>query len=152
VPSVYKITARHGPTESTCHVIAIQPVHWRTGCFLATVWAWIYRKHMSRDRYPLFCDVTTYTKKTLLQYCWPSVCCGRCLAMDLHVTICYLDQMRSLKGYIILDPPPARRPCVVTTHDRQRRILGAQFEGIRAIIKIKCRTCLQTFVSMRCYL
>lgn len=34
------------------------------------------------------CYVTSLqTKKTLHQYCWPPVCCGRCIAMDLYITI-----------------------------------------------------------------
>jgi hypothetical protein len=50
-------------------------------------------ENMSRDSYLLLwrrhctCASCTDTKKTLLLYCWPCVCCGLCLAMDLHVTI-----------------------------------------------------------------
>jgi hypothetical protein len=54
-------------------------------------------ENTSCDRYPLLCDVTARalpsngpcadTKKTLLQYCWPRVCCGRCLAVGRYVTI-----------------------------------------------------------------
>jgi hypothetical protein len=50
-------------------------------------------KHMSCDRYALlWYDVIAYvqaarTQRTLLLYCWPCMCCGHCLAMDLHVTI-----------------------------------------------------------------
>jgi hypothetical protein len=63
-----------------------------------------HRKHMPRDRYPLLlCDNAhrhaarelygngpcADTKKTLLQYFWPHVCCGRCLAVRRYVTIRY---------------------------------------------------------------
>jgi hypothetical protein len=60
-------------------------------------------KDTSHDHYPLLlCDVTAHaqavrtlhsngphadTKKALLQYCWPHVCCGCCLAMGQYVTI-----------------------------------------------------------------
>jgi hypothetical protein len=65
-----------------------------------------HRKHMSRVRDPVsplarwldlqkthhvnatYCCVTSLrTQKTLLKYRWPRVCCGRCLAMDLHVRV-----------------------------------------------------------------
>jgi hypothetical protein len=35
------------------------------------------------------------TKKTLLLYCWLHVCCGRCLAMGLHVTVLTLAYLLS---------------------------------------------------------
>jgi hypothetical protein len=44
-------------------------------------------ENTSRDLYLLLCDVTAGTKKTLLQCCWPRMCFGRCLSMELHVTI-----------------------------------------------------------------
>jgi hypothetical protein len=64
-----------------------------------------HRKHMSRVRYPASPLVSwlelqkTVTwplsivvwrhrgPKALLQHCWPRVCCGRCLAIDLHVSV-----------------------------------------------------------------
>jgi hypothetical protein len=39
--------ARTYITEDTCHMIATEPVHWRTRCCLAMVLAWTYRKHIT---------------------------------------------------------------------------------------------------------
>jgi hypothetical protein len=50
-------------------------------------------ENMSRDSYPLLwwrhftCASCTGRKKVRLLYCWPCVCCGRCLAIDIHVTL-----------------------------------------------------------------
>jgi hypothetical protein len=50
--------------RKTYHMIAIQPGIWRDDC--------IYRKHMSRDRYLLLCDVTADTENTSssIVVCW----------------------------------------------------------------------------------
>jgi hypothetical protein len=53
-----------GPTENTCHVI-LSTLVWHH-------WA---------------CASSTDIKKTLLLNLWPYVCCGLCVAMDLHVTV-----------------------------------------------------------------
>jgi hypothetical protein len=91
--------------QKTHDVIAIQPVHWRSG--------WTYRKHISRDRYLPLCDVTTDTKKHSFPYCcvrlfraWLrddvhlllrfGICLQSCgLAMGIHVTILIYFRMNS---------------------------------------------------------
>jgi hypothetical protein len=59
---------RHSFAQETCHVTA-------TYCCVTS----------QRAR----CIVTARprTKKTLFLYCWPCVCCGRCLATGLHATV-----------------------------------------------------------------
>jgi hypothetical protein len=56
-PHLYR-RVTHTDLQKTHHVIAIQPVHLRSG--------WTYTKHISRGRYLLLCDVTADTKKTQL--------------------------------------------------------------------------------------
>jgi hypothetical protein len=48
-------------THHRKHVFAIQPIGALAGS----------KKTTSHNLYPLLCDVTADTKKTLLQYCWP---------------------------------------------------------------------------------
>jgi hypothetical protein len=55
-------------------------------------------------------------KKTLLQYCWPCVCCGRCLAMDLHVTIWYLNLENTFIPRHILQQYWYRCPIALPLH------------------------------------
>jgi hypothetical protein len=78
--------------------------------YIDAAWTQKYRKHISYDCSPLAlwldlqkthvtwllstvmwhhwsCISYMDTKKTLFQYCLPHVCCGHCLAMDLHVTM-----------------------------------------------------------------
>jgi hypothetical protein len=62
----YVDAARTRITENTSNVIAAQPVHWFAG--------WTYRKHMSRDCYPLLCDVTAYAEVCLPSRCLETGC------------------------------------------------------------------------------
>jgi hypothetical protein len=98
-PNVFKITPRHGPrTENTYHVFPISPVHWRAG--------WTHRKHVIWQLpivavTPLHLRGSVFTEPlprnglnkpvVLLLRVGPCVCCGRCLAMDLHITILFLS-------------------------------------------------------------
>jgi hypothetical protein len=99
------MTTLPGPCmENTCHVIATQPVHQSVGCCLATDMAQTYKKHSMWPLLTVFVGLTTDTKKTLLQYCWPCVCCGRYLAMDLHVTINFLTIFNCSAHLILFFP------------------------------------------------
>jgi hypothetical protein len=75
---------------------------------------------MSRDRYPLFWDVSAHaqaarafhtngswadTKKTLLRYYLPRVCRGRCLTVGLLVTISCTGSKNSVTFAVFMRQP-----------------------------------------------
>jgi hypothetical protein len=111
----YEDAARARITENTYHVTATQLVHWGAGCCLQNT------RHVTATH---CCGVVIATTRkclpsrwleagciTPLSYCYvfDSACCGRCLAMDLHVTIIMKKILKIIRWGVVL---------IHLTHDR----------------------------------